>query len=93
MSDSDRSANSFGVFQGYYEEHYLSSYSSSEIAWIGGIQQFLLFFSVKAKINSKLTVGTARWKTVRCAWCGGPPLAWCGDHNTEPHAHFSYVPD
>ncbi|TXT08970.1 hypothetical protein VHUM_02444 [Vanrija humicola] len=37
-------ANSFGVFQEYYEQHQLAGYSSSTISWIGGIQQFLLFF-------------------------------------------------
>lgn len=37
-------ANSFGVFQEYYESHQLAGYSASTISWIGGIQQFLLFF-------------------------------------------------
>lgn len=39
-------ANAFGVFQGYYETHQLSTYSPSTISWIGAVQQFLLFFGV-----------------------------------------------
>ncbi|GAA5879955.1 hypothetical protein JCM3774_005689 [Rhodotorula dairenensis] len=31
-------ANSFGVFQTYYGEHQLASYSSSDISWIGSFQ-------------------------------------------------------
>lgn len=34
--------NSFGVFQAFYEEIYLSEYSASSIAWIGTIQGALL---------------------------------------------------
>ncbi|OXH25673.1 hypothetical protein J008_05326 [Cryptococcus neoformans] len=37
-------ANSFGILQTYYEANQLSNLSSSEISWIGGLQQFLLFF-------------------------------------------------
>jgi MFS family permease len=36
--------NSYGVFQSYYETHLLSDHSPQDISWIGGIQQFLLFF-------------------------------------------------
>lgn len=56
MPDADIAVNSFGVFQGYYEDHYLSHYSSSAIAWIGGVQQFLLFFGV----SSELLIGVVR---------------------------------
>ncbi|KAH8880804.1 MFS general substrate transporter [Thozetella sp. PMI_491] len=35
-------ANSFGIFQSYYQEDILSQYSPSEIAWIGTTQGFLL---------------------------------------------------
>ena len=34
--------NSFGVFQAFYETHYLSRHSASEIAWIGTLQGALL---------------------------------------------------
>jgi MFS family permease len=34
---------SFGIFQTFYQENYLNDYSSSDIAWIGTIQAFLLF--------------------------------------------------
>ncbi len=34
----------FGVYQTYYESHFLSSYSPSAISWIGSIQAFLLMF-------------------------------------------------
>ncbi|KAJ5758182.1 uncharacterized protein N7511_006876 [Penicillium nucicola] len=34
--------NTFGVFQSYYEDRLLSSYSSSSISWIGTVQGFLL---------------------------------------------------
>lgn len=33
---------SFGVFQGYYENHLLTNYSSSAISWIGTMQAFFL---------------------------------------------------
>jgi len=35
---------SFGVFQTYYQENYLSNLNPSDIAWIGTIQAFFLFF-------------------------------------------------
>jgi MFS family permease len=34
---------SFGIFQDFYKENYLSEYSPSDIAWIGTTQGFLLF--------------------------------------------------
>lgn len=33
---------SFGVFQSYYENHLLTTYSSSAISWIGTVQAFFL---------------------------------------------------
>lgn len=36
-------ANTFGVFQAYYQFHGYPSESSSTIAWIGSIQLFLQF--------------------------------------------------
>lgn len=36
--------NTFGVFQDYYEKTILADTSPDAIAWIGSIQQFLLFF-------------------------------------------------
>ncbi|KAK7030990.1 hypothetical protein VNI00_010217 [Paramarasmius palmivorus] len=35
--------NSWGVFQAYYQEHFLSESSAPDIAWIGSIQHSLLF--------------------------------------------------
>ncbi|KAK2593664.1 hypothetical protein QQS21_008633 [Conoideocrella luteorostrata] len=35
--------NSYGAFQTYYQLHFLSDKSSSDIAWIGSTQGFLLF--------------------------------------------------
>ena len=35
--------NAFGTFQVYYQTHFLSDKSSSEISWIGTLQVFLLF--------------------------------------------------
>ncbi|KAH8655726.1 major facilitator superfamily domain-containing protein [Xylariales sp. PMI_506] len=35
--------NSFGVYETYYKETFLSEYSASDIAWIGSIQAFGLF--------------------------------------------------
>ncbi|GMK57910.1 hypothetical protein CspeluHIS016_0407440 [Cutaneotrichosporon spelunceum] len=35
--------NTFGIFQDYYEKTILSSTPPDKIAWIGGIQQFILF--------------------------------------------------
>lgn len=37
--------NAFGVFQDSLKATYLSSYSDSDISWIGGLQIFVLFFS------------------------------------------------
>ncbi|KAH7910119.1 MFS general substrate transporter [Hygrophoropsis aurantiaca] len=37
--------NAFGSYQAWYAEHQLSSYSSSEISWIGSVQLWALFFS------------------------------------------------
>ncbi|KAI0544079.1 major facilitator superfamily domain-containing protein [Xylaria curta] len=34
--------NTFGVFQTYYQETFLSSYSPADISWIGTVQGFLL---------------------------------------------------
>lgn len=36
---------SFGIFQTYYAQNYLSEYTPSDIAWIGTMQAFLLFFA------------------------------------------------
>ncbi|WWC58876.1 uncharacterized protein I303_101421 [Kwoniella dejecticola CBS 10117] len=36
--------NSFGVFQAYYETHLIQDKTPSDIAWIGTIQVFILFF-------------------------------------------------
>lgn len=38
--------NAFGSFQLWYSEHQLSSYSSSDISWIGSLQLWVFFFSV-----------------------------------------------
>ncbi len=35
--------NSFGVFQAYYEFHQMPNEPADNIAWIGGIQAFLIF--------------------------------------------------
>ncbi|KAI0483243.1 MFS transporter, MCP family, solute carrier family 16, member 10 [Xylariaceae sp. FL0804] len=34
--------NTFGVFQTFYQENFLSSYSPADISWIGTVQGFLL---------------------------------------------------
>ncbi|KAI0096149.1 major facilitator superfamily domain-containing protein [Nemania sp. FL0031] len=34
--------NTFGVFQTYYQDNFLSSYSPADISWIGTVQGFLL---------------------------------------------------
>ncbi|POY76556.1 hypothetical protein BMF94_0397 [Rhodotorula taiwanensis] len=45
-------SNSFGVFQTYYADHQLASYSSSDISWIGSFQLAMVlacaFFAGKA---------------------------------------------
>ncbi|TXT07337.1 hypothetical protein VHUM_03057 [Vanrija humicola] len=38
-------ANSYGVFQAYYETGPLKAYASDTISWIGATQQFILFFA------------------------------------------------
>jgi MFS family permease len=37
--------NTFGVFQSYYEDVLLKTYSASSIAWIGTVQGFCLFLA------------------------------------------------
>ena len=44
--------SSIGVFQTYYEQHLLRSYSSSTIAWILSVQAFIL--SGMAPLNGKI---------------------------------------
>ncbi|RKL42731.1 hypothetical protein BFJ63_vAg8426 [Fusarium oxysporum f. sp. narcissi] len=36
--------NCIGIFQDYYEQNQLRSYSSSDVAWISSIESFMLFF-------------------------------------------------
>jgi hypothetical protein len=36
--------NAFGVFQEYYGSHILSDHSEFDIAWIGSLMTFMLFF-------------------------------------------------
>ncbi|KAF4428238.1 monocarboxylate transporter 2 [Fusarium acutatum] len=36
--------NCIGIFQDYYEQNQLKSYSSSDVAWISSIESFMLFF-------------------------------------------------
>ncbi|KAI1270084.1 major facilitator superfamily domain-containing protein [Xylariaceae sp. FL1019] len=57
--------NTFGVFQTYYQLHFLSSYSSWSIAWIGSTQSFLLLF-VSLFIGPLLDRGYFR----RLLWIG-----------------------
>lgn len=40
-------ANSYGVFQAYYETGPLKHYKADTISWIGATQQFILFFAVR----------------------------------------------
>lgn len=37
---------SFGTYQAWYAEHQLSAYSPSAISWIGGLQLWVMMFSV-----------------------------------------------
>lgn len=39
--------NAFGTFQAWYEEHQLSHLQPSTIAWIGSLQLWVFFFSVR----------------------------------------------
>lgn len=36
--------NCIGVFQEYYQEHQLSAYSPSDVAWIPSLEAFMMFF-------------------------------------------------
>jgi hypothetical protein len=38
--------SSFGTYQAWYLQHQLSAYSPSEISWIGGLQLWIMMFSV-----------------------------------------------
>lgn len=42
--------NTFGTFQLWYASHQLSAYSPSTISWIGSLQLWLFFFSVRQTI-------------------------------------------
>jgi hypothetical protein len=39
--------NAFGSYQAYYIQHQLSHYSPSDVSWIGSIQLWVFFFSVR----------------------------------------------
>lgn len=39
--------NSFGTFQSWYSEHQLSNLPASTISWIGSVQLWVFFFSVR----------------------------------------------
>jgi hypothetical protein len=39
--------NSFGSYQAYYVKHQLSAYTSSDVSWIGSVQLWVFFFSVR----------------------------------------------
>ncbi|KAI0888848.1 major facilitator superfamily domain-containing protein [Annulohypoxylon maeteangense] len=52
--------NSFGAFQTFYQLDMLSSYSSSNIAWIGSTQSFLLFL-VSLAAGPLFDAGYVRW--------------------------------
>jgi hypothetical protein len=59
-------SNAFGSYQAFYAQHQLSNYSASAISWIGGLQLWTYFASVR-----RLGV---------CAWCLvltlGRALSW-----------------
>jgi hypothetical protein len=38
---------SFGTYESWYVDHQLSAQSSSNIAWIGSLQLWIFFFSVR----------------------------------------------
>lgn len=58
--------NTFGVFQSFYEDDLLSSYSASSISWIGTVQGFLLFLAGiivgpifdKGRLKSLIAIGS-----------------------------------
>jgi hypothetical protein len=48
--------NSFGSYQAYYSAHQLATYSASEISWIGSLQLWTFFFSVRGlRVSRSLT--------------------------------------
>lgn len=63
-----------GIFQNYYQNNQLKSYSSSTISWIPSTESFMLFFFVSPSKNPQprpsLThqIGTCCWKDVRYDW-------------------------
>ena len=44
--------NSFGTFQAWYAEHQLEHMSPSTIAWIGSLQLWVFFFSVRVSATT-----------------------------------------
>ncbi|KAM3554245.1 hypothetical protein MY1884_006237 [Beauveria asiatica] len=58
--------NSYGAFQTYYQLELLRSHSSSEIAWIGSTQAFLLFV-VSVAAGALFDAGFTPW----LLWGGG----------------------
>jgi hypothetical protein len=69
---------SFGTYQAWYAEHQLSAYSPSAISWIGGLQLWVMMFSVSRppllKFKSSffllffITAGRNYWSLIRRLW-------------------------
>jgi hypothetical protein len=47
--------NSFGSYQAYYVKHQLSAYTSSDVSWIGSVQLWVFFFSVRMLCFPRIT--------------------------------------
>lgn len=67
--------NTFGSFQAYYVQNQLAAYSPSEISWIGSLQLWVFFFSVRccspatvSRTDIDFGAGGLRRPPVRRVW-------------------------
>lgn len=66
--------NAFGTFQAWYATHQLSHLTPSTISWIGSLQLWMFFFSVRSSsqpiknLKIKCFIGLRYWATVRSLW-------------------------
>ena len=71
--------SAFGTFLSWYSNNQLSSYSPSEISWIGSLQLWVFFFSVSTLIIYDAIVKILRYSIRGQSW-GAPLTVMAHDH-------------
>lgn len=87
--------NAFGTFQSWYTTHQLHDLHPSTVAWIGSVQLWVFFFSVrippvqasrKSFTYRHPVLGGFHWPHVRRIWAAAHNGAW-NDHLRCEHPH------